>query len=89
MKSVPAVEECSRVLRKPRPSAGELSIFEILESLLIGLTGKKLLWMALHEIAPHHPALAGMDFHRMQEEAREQQGIIERKRLEFGGAVPV
>lgn len=56
----------------------DVSVFEAIELLVRAITSKRLLWMALHEIAPAHPALAAVDFHRMQEEAREQRGLLER-----------
>ena len=60
---------------------GELGAFEALEMLVLGITGKKLLWLALGEIAPFTPRLEGMDFTKLAESAKQQRSRVEDRRL--------
>lgn len=53
-----------------------------LESLGIGVEGKRGLWSALKRIAPSEPRLAGVDFDPLIERAEQQLDRIERQRLE-------
>ncbi len=66
-------------------SAGEdakLRLLQSLESLYMGITGKRLLWSALDAVKNLSPVLQKTDFERLEMRALEQAGKIDRKRLE-------
>jgi hypothetical protein len=58
-----------------------LGIFESLETLCLGITGKKLLWTALESVAPQIPALQGLDYDDLRARAVEQFEKVEAERL--------
>ena len=64
-----------------------LRLLQTLESLILGITGKKLLWRALHAVRQSSPALHQMDFEHLEKRAIEQSNRVEIKRLETAGAV--
>jgi len=51
-----------------------------LEGLMLGVTGKLSLWMALQDVYAGDPRLAGFDLGRLVERAREQRQTLERLR---------
>jgi hypothetical protein len=61
--------------------AGELGLFEALEMLVLGITGKLLLWAALKEVKDAHPALGKYDFDSLAEAARHQRAGVEEMRI--------
>lgn len=61
---------------------GSLGLFEALEVLALGVTGKRLLWKALREIQPAFPEWSHLDFAALQREAEEQFDAIEHWRIE-------
>lgn len=56
-------------------------LLQALEALVLGITGKKLLWRSLAEIAPTSTKLQGIDFPRLQERAQEQIESVEAERI--------
>ena len=64
-----------------------LRLLQTLESLILGITGKKLLWRALHAVRQSSPALQQMDFEHLEKRAIEQADRVEIKRLETARAV--
>jgi hypothetical protein len=73
-------EKVSR-LKLGRVGGGELGTFEALETLALGILGKRALWIALGEIAD--PRLSGTDFRALADRAEEQHRRAEAKRLEL------
>ena len=71
-------EKMSR-LRLNRVSAGshELALLMSLETLSMGVEGKRCLWQALEEIAPKEPAVAAVDLPRLVKRAVAQQELLE------------
>ncbi len=75
-------------------SAGEdskLRLLQSLESLYIGITGKRLLWRALRAARGSSRVLEQTDFDQLEERAIEQADRVEAERLKaaqaaFGGA---
>lgn len=65
---------------------GKLGMFEALEMLALGVQGKRLLWLALEEIAPYYPQWSGHDFSDLERQAIEQRDGIEQWRLEAARA---
>jgi len=63
-----------------------LRLLQTLESLALGITGKRLLWRALHAVRQSSPALQQMDFEHLENRAIEQADRVEIKRLETARA---
>jgi hypothetical protein len=53
-----------------------------LEGLMLGVTGKRALWIALQEIAGTEPRLREFDFDELRRRAEEQLATLERLRIE-------
>jgi hypothetical protein len=66
-----------------RISRGDLGTFEALETLALGILGKRGLWKALAEAAPGDRRLDGMDFEALRDRAESQFASVEEKRLEL------
>ena len=65
-------------------SSGEssrLRLLQTLESLLLGITGKQLLWRALQATRDSSPVLQQTDFEHLEKRALEQSEWLEAKRL--------
>jgi hypothetical protein len=58
-----------------------LATFEGLESLAIGILGKRALWRALAAIAPSDRRLAGVDFDALAARAQKQHDQVDQRRL--------
>ena len=61
---------------------GEIGILEALEVLVLGITGKQLLWRALSASLGDSPLLRGADLGKLEERAIEQLERVEALRLE-------
>ena len=61
---------------------GQLGMFEALEMLAIGIQGKRMLWMVLHEISTWFPEWDGVDFRSLELEAIEQRDGVDAWRIE-------
>jgi hypothetical protein len=59
--------------------SGRLGLVLTLEGLIVGVTGKKLLWRAL--AATNLPQLNGYDFEELQRRAEQQMERIEAERM--------
>jgi hypothetical protein len=51
-----------------------------LESLRLGVAGKKCLWLVLHELRDQHEAIAAVDLDELIARASAQEGTLERER---------
>jgi hypothetical protein len=60
---------------------GSLRLLETLETVALGIDGKRALWRALEAVADRAPALAGMDYARLTRRADDQRGSVEAQRL--------
>lgn len=56
-------------------------LFMALESLRLGVAGKRCLWIALQRVRGEYPALANTDLDRLIERASSQEGDLERERI--------
>ena len=65
----------------------ELGLVEALEVLVLGITGKQLLWRALNAAIGSSPLLRGVDLVRLEERAIEQIERVETQRLEIAREV--
>ncbi len=65
---------------------GELGSFEALELLVLGIQGKRVLWIMLREIAPLFPEWEGTDFRALERRARKQRDAVEKRRIAAGKA---
>ena len=63
------------------PSHGALRRLEALETVAIGISGKRALWRALEAIAAGYPALYRIDFPTLLRRADEQLDVVEGLRL--------
>ena len=57
-------------------------LLEALEGLVLGITGKQLLWRTLGAASETMPQLKGLDYAHLEQRAREQRDRVEEKRLE-------
>jgi hypothetical protein len=73
-------EKLSR-LKLPKDDEAGLGLFETLEALVLGITGKKALWDALAQIAPDDRRLAGVDFGALARDAQSQVNLVNARRL--------
>ena len=63
---------------------GELGNFEALEMLVLGIQGKRILWIMLREIEGLFPEWQGMNFAVLERRAREQRDAVENRRIKAG-----
>ncbi|HEY4283756.1 MAG TPA: hypothetical protein VGM62_11895 [Chthoniobacterales bacterium] len=66
---------------------GQLGLVEALEVLLLGITGKQLLWRALNASIGGSPLLRGVDLAKLEERAIEQIERVEEHRIEIAREV--
>ena len=64
----------------------KLRLLQSLESLHLGITGKRLLWRALRASSESSPVLQKTDFDRLEERAIEQADRVEGERLQAAQA---
>ena len=77
------LEKVSRVKFKAGgEDFGELGLFEALEVLALGITGKRLLWSALSRSLKDPVFLHGIDLGKLEQRAAEQFNRVETLRLE-------
>lgn len=58
-----------------------VGLLEALEGLVMGITGKQLLWRALASAAKTWPQLQGLDYAELENRAADQRERVEEKRL--------
>ena len=81
-------------LSRPKLSVNEkdedekaLGLFLALETLALGIVGKRLLWRALRAASETTPLLQGPDYTRLEERALDQRVRVETERLEIARRV--
>lgn len=60
-----------------------IALLQVLEGLVLGITGKNLLWRSLAGVEKNFPALQGMDLDELQQRATDQLQRVETLRLEI------
>ena len=60
-----------------------LGLLLVLEGLIMGVVGKRLLWRSLAAIAPNFPALQGTAFSELEKRAHDQFERVETLRIEM------
>jgi hypothetical protein len=75
-------EKVSRVKLGGTDDPGELGRLEVLETLAMGIHGKRALWRALRVVVNKHPALRDLDLDLLERRAVEQHDRVEEWRLE-------
>ena len=76
-------EKLARIkLKLEDPSGGQLARLEKLETLALGIDGKRALWHALLAIAEEIPALRKIDLARLEKRAEDQRNRVEELRVE-------
>jgi hypothetical protein len=68
------------------PSAGDLRRLELLETLSLGIEGKKSLWMTLQTVSAGNSGFPALDFDRLIARAIEQRQEAETQRLQAAKA---
>ena len=68
-------------------SQDDTGLFLALEALILGITGKRSLWRALHAASRAVPALARVDYTGLEKRAIEQCERVEARRLEVARTV--
>jgi len=63
-----------------------LSLFTALETLTLGVAGKRALWTALRAVEGEHPELGADELDVLISRAESQQQLLERERVEAGRA---
>ena len=80
-----------KVIRIKLAAAGQkkwqLGLVQAMEVLVLGITGKQLLWRALNAAIGSSPLLRGIDLSRLEERAIEQIERLETQRLEVAREV--
>ena len=66
-----------------------MGLLHALESLALGITGKRGLWTALSAAADNQPRLCELDYAMLEERAIEQFDRVEAKRIEIAREVLV
>lgn len=79
-------EKVSR-LKFKHGSADGLGTFEALEFLVIGIHGKRALWLAMEEVATFDVRLQGFDFPELIGRAENQHERVEKRRLAYAQSV--
>ena len=78
------VEKFSRVkLGLTGENQGALGLLQALEALVLGISGKQLLWQALAAAMEGSPQFPPIDFARLERRALEQRDRVAAKRLEM------
>lgn len=74
-------EKVARLKIEASDTSGALAQLEALETLQVGILGKRALWGALEQVVPDVRGLAGLDFPSLKRRAQEQHDRIEEWRL--------
>ena len=69
-------------IRMGGENPGEMGLIQALEALVLGITGKQLLWRALNATLGTSPLLRGADLGKLEERAIDQLERVEARRLE-------
>lgn len=72
----------AKIELKETSSDGNTGLFLALEALVLGITGKRSLWRALHAASRTVPQLAYLDYDDLEKRAIEQCERLEARRLE-------
>jgi hypothetical protein len=70
-----------------KESRDEIGLFLALEALVLGITGKRSLWRALHAACRTVPELARLDYSGLEKSAIDQCEKVEARRLEIARTV--
>jgi hypothetical protein len=71
-------------MRFDDPGGRRLTYLEALETLALGILGKRALWRLLDAVSDDVPDLRGMDFDRLERRAQDQHDRVEARRIEAG-----
>ena len=75
-------EKAGRMKLGGTDEPGELARLEVLETLAMGIQGKRALWRALRVVVNKHPVLHDLDLDLLERRAVEQHDRVEEWRLE-------
>lgn len=74
-------------LRLDDPARGSLRLLEALETLSLGIEGKRGLWQALEMASAFNTHLQGLNYGRLLKRAEDQRASVEQERLKAAVAV--
>ncbi len=80
-------EKAGRVKLGGTGDPGGLARLEVLETLAIGMQGRRALWRGLRVVVDQHPVLRDLDLDLMERRAVEQHDRVEQWRLEVAREV--
>jgi hypothetical protein len=66
------------------PGEPDYGLFMALETLRLGVAGKKCLWLTLKEVRDEYSELAVVDLDRLIERAASQESVLEEQRMNAG-----
>jgi hypothetical protein len=76
-------EKISRIKLEPtKIEEGSIGLFESLEVLALGIQGKHLLWKAILALKNPYPEWEGIDFKKLEQQAKDQRDRVEKKRID-------
>lgn len=81
------MEKISRSKLEPSAKDNWLGLFQALEALSLGITGKRALWRTLAAAEGAVPELRGLDYSHLGQRATEQIGRVEAKCSELAASV--
>ena len=81
------VEKAGRVKLGGTGEPDALARLEMLETLIVGMHGRRALWLALSVVVDKHPALYSLDLDLLGRRAQEQHDYVEELRLEVAREV--
>jgi len=81
------LEKFSRLKLQQGAEDNGIDLFQALEGLALGISGKRALWRMLAQVAATNTKLHGLDYGQLEERATEQFGNVESKCLELAKTV--
>lgn len=81
------ITEKAARLKLRRQTSSELGTFETLETLALGILGKRKLWQALKAVALSDVRIGGIDFDALEQRAIEQHASVEHFRIHYAATV--
>lgn len=68
-------------------NSNPLGLYEAHEILVLGIEGKRLLWLTLAKVRSHYPKWKDIDFYYLEARARTQRDQVEERRLKVAAEV--
>ncbi|MCM2369974.1 hypothetical protein [Aporhodopirellula aestuarii] len=72
------------IFKLAHQSAGKFGTFQSLETLSLGITGKRGLWRILEQLQPRETKLRSLDLRQLIKQADRQFSVVEERRMKLG-----